>query len=212
MLGALVLSIALILAPGGADAPPEAPRDEVLRALYERGRTFDDFVGGARRRVELWQRLSAEGAVADAWVERARAVGGTWRILAVAEDWCGDSAYNLPYVARLVEAVDGLDLRIVNSSVGRALMESHRTPDGRAATPTFLLLDGAWEEAGCFVERPSPLMAWYLDHRTSLDTDALHEHIVDFYESDGGSATVADVVALLEEAAAGRPRCVVGSP
>jgi len=205
---ALLLLIALSL-PSGGEAR-DGGADDVLRTLYEEGRTYEDFVGAARRRTELWNRLTAEGRAPAPLVERARAVGGTWRILAVAEDWCGDSAYNLPYVAKLVEAVEGLELRIVSSTVGRALMEAHRTPDGRAATPTFLLLDASWDEVGCFVERPTPLMAWVQENRGSMDTDALHEYIVDFYETDEGTGTVTDMVELLEAAAAGRPRCGVG--
>ncbi|GMV07241.1 MAG: hypothetical protein AMXMBFR53_35160 [Gemmatimonadota bacterium] len=210
MSATLALAISLLLAPAAHAGAPDSPGDDTLRALYQQGRTFRDFVGAAQRRTELWKRLSTEGRVSAPLVERARAVGGSWRILAIAEDWCGDSAYNLPYVAKLVEAVEGLELRIVDSTAGRAVMRAHRTPDGRPATPTFLLLDASWDEVGCFVERPAPLMAWYQENRTSMDTDALHAYIVDFYERDGGTSTVTDVLEMLEAAAAGRPRCGTG--
>ena len=211
MLEAL-LAIAVVVATPHVGAPLPAPvADETLKALYEGGRTFQDFLGGARRRTELWNRLAAEGTVAPDAVARARAVGGSWRILAVAEDWCGDSAHNIPYVAKLVEAVEGVELRIVNSTVGRGLMEAHRTPDGRPATPTLILLDSEWNEVGCFVERPSPLMAWYMENVADKTTDEIHEHVLDFYAADQGHATVEDVVQLLEGAAAGKPRCAVGA-
>ena len=228
MLEALLLLAVLVAAPHsagavhpGVDATPTpatapAPRgaataDETLKALFEGGRTFRDFLGAARRRTELWNRLAAEGTVAPEAVARARAVGGTWRILAVAEDWCGDSAHNIPYVAKLVEEVEGVELRIINSNAGRTLMEAHRTPDGRPATPTLILLDTAWNEVGCFVERPSPLMAWYMDNVADKSPDEVHEHVLDFYAADQGQATVEDVVQLLEAAAAGEPRCAVGA-
>lgn len=197
---------------GGAAASPLPVGDDLLRTLYEGGRTFSDFLGNARRRAELWRRLADEGTVSPELVSRARAVGGTWRILAVAEDWCGDSAYNLPYVAKLVEQVEGLELRIVDSTEGRTLMEAHRTPDLRPATPTLILMDEAWNEVGCFVERPSPLMAWYMENVATKTTDEVHEYILDFYDADGGKATARDLVEILEAAVAGRPRCVVGTP
>lgn len=209
---ALVLTAALYLCVPVPGIPAGAVGDDALRTLYESGRTFPDFLANARRRAELWHRLADEGTVPDELVARARAVGGTWRILAIAEDWCGDSAYNLPYVAELVEQVAGLELRVVNSTQGRALMEAHRTPDLRPATPTLLLLDESWNEAGCFVERPSPLMAWYMENVATKTTDELHEYIVDFYEADGGKATASDLVEILEAAAAGRPRCAIGAP
>jgi hypothetical protein len=214
MLATLLISTALTLGgptPSACSVPLPATGDDTLRALYEGGVSFDDFLGNARRRVELWKRLAEEGRVDPALVERARALGGTWRILAVAEDWCGDSANNLPYVAELVGQVPGLELRVVDSRVGRSVMESHRTPDGRPATPTFLLLDAGWNEVGCFVERPSGLMAWYMEHRAEMSSDEIHEYVGDFYVKDAGRATATDVVELLEAAAAGRPRCIVGA-
>ncbi|MDP2959357.1 MAG: thioredoxin family protein [Longimicrobiales bacterium] len=190
---------------------PAHELDSALRELFEGGRNFEEFLGAARRRTELWHRLQQEGRVSEELVARARAVAGTWRILAVAEDWCGDSAYNLPYVAKLADAVVGLELRIVDSQVGRELMESHRAPDGRPATPTFLLLDASWNEAGCFVERPSPLMAWTMDNRAEKSSDEVHAYVLDWYERDRGHGTVTDLVELMESAAAGHPRCAGGA-
>ena len=46
----------------------------------------------------------------------------------VAVDSCSDSVNTIPYLARLVEMVDGFDMRVVNSRVGRKVMEDHPTP------------------------------------------------------------------------------------
>jgi len=210
----LLLSALLTVAapaPRASAASTALPRDSTLRALYAQGRTFEEFVARARRRTETWRRLAAEASADPDLVSRATSVGGTWRILAVAEDFCGDSAFNVPYVAKLVAAVQGLELRIIGSGAGRALMEAHRTPDGRAATPTFLLLDASWEEVGCFVERPAPLVAWTMENRATKSSDEVHEHVQEWYDTDNGRGTVTEIVEILEAAAAGRPRCVVGA-
>jgi len=44
-------------------------------------------------------------------------------------------------------------LRIIGSDVGRAIMNAHRTPDGRAATPTVLLIDADFTEIVKLMER-----------------------------------------------------------
>ncbi|MGD8322185.1 MAG: prolyl oligopeptidase family serine peptidase, partial [Gemmatimonadota bacterium] len=198
-------------APQGASAASPRPASDSLRALYGRGRTFSDFLGGARRQREQWVTHYEEGRVPADLLARARAVGGTWRILAVAEDWCGDSANTVPYVARLVEHVEGLDMRVVGAAEGRAVMNAHRTPDGRPATPTLILLDADWNEAGAMVERPSPLVDWYLQNRGDMNSEDLHRHIFEWYDRDAGRATLADVVSLLESAAAGSPRATAGA-
>ncbi|MEZ4456224.1 MAG: thioredoxin family protein [Gemmatimonadales bacterium] len=92
-------------------------------------------------------------------VERLRQLAGRWRLLVVAEDWCSDSVNTLPYVARLADA--GSLPRDPDHwpwlGAGRAVMESHPTPDGQATTPTMIVLDEDGREAGCFIERPAAL-------------------------------------------------------
>ena len=181
--------------------------DDALRALYERGTTFEDFHANATRRRELWDANYAAATIPVPLLDRGRAVGGSWHLLAVAVDACSDSVNTIPYLALLAERVPGLELRIVDSDVGRAVMEARRTPDGRAATPTVVLLDADFDDAGCFIERPKDLQAWLAENEGRLDSDALHQGKMGWYADDAGASTVEEVVSLMEAAAAGRPRC-----
>ena len=191
---------------GGPD--PAAGPDDELRALYRRGETFRAFHERAERRRELWDRNS-ERSVPEPLIERARAVGGTWYLLAVAIAGCSDSVSTIPYLALLTEQVPGLEMRIVDSDVGRAVMAARPTPDGRAATPTVVLLDADFEDAGCFVERPKELQAFLAENDGTIGRDALFEAKMEWYDTDAGRSTIEEVVALMEAAAAGRPRCDV---
>lgn len=189
-----------------ADAPATAPlAADSLRALYEGGRPFTEFLAAARSRRDQWHLHYRVAQIPDSLLARAHAVEGTWHLLAVAEDWCGDSANTIPYLARLAELVDGLDMRVIDSHTGRGLMEAHRTPDGRPATPTVLLLDAAWNEVGSLVERPAPLMAWFQAHRVDMSSEKLHEYVFDWYDQDRGVSTVAEIIGMMEAARAQGP-------
>src|SRR5690606_6199648 len=101
------------------------------------GRSFAAFLEAATNRREQWVANHERGAAIDATlVARARAVAGRWRLLVVAIDSCSDSVSTIAYLAPLVDAVEGLEMRIVLPEEGKWLQEAHRTPDGRAATPT----------------------------------------------------------------------------
>jgi len=106
-----------------------------------------------------------------------------------------------------VEGHDNVDLRVVNSTLGRPVMEAHPTPDGRPATPTIVILDEQYREAGRLVEQPAPLAAWSARMRPVLSRDELHERQRAWYTWDRGAATMTEIVELLEAAAAGQPRC-----
>ena len=175
--------------------------------LYAQGKTYVEFRDAATRRVEAWNDHYANAQVPDALRTRMTALRGSWRLLVVAEDWCGDSANTIPYVAKLVDVADNLDMRIINSTVGQAIMESHRTPDGRAATPTVILLTEDFEEAGCFVERPRYLQNWWLSNEDKLSREDLLDQKYAWYAEDAGQATLVEIVAMIEAAAAGTPIC-----
>lgn len=204
----LVVAAPLVCGPPpAAPVPPRAaPEDPRLETLYRGARTFEDFLASAEGRRELWLR-NADAGLPEALIERARAIGGTWRILAIAEDWCSDSVNTVPFLGTLAERVDGIELRVIDSETGRAVMEAYRTPDGRSATPTILVLDRDYEEAGCWVERPSELQAWALEIRPTLDDREFLRRKMAWYAEDAGSSTVGEVLSVIEAAAAGTRLC-----
>ena len=157
----------------------------------------------------MWNRNWERSTVPPELQERGRAVPGQWRLLVVAEDYCGDSANSVPYVARLGEALENLEVRIVDSDVGREVLERYPTPDGRGATPTMVLLDAAGTEAGCLVEQPRPLQEWWLGDGL-VEYPQLEDRLAvkyAWYDDDAGWSTLTEVVELLEGAAAGAPVC-----
>ena len=177
--------------------------DDALKALFDGGQTYDTFLEEADRRKAMWHANTEKAEVSEDLLARAQAVGGTWHLLAVAVDGCSDSANTIPYLAALSESVEGLDLRIIDSTAGRALMNAHRTPDGRAATPTVLLLNSAFEEAGAFIERPAPLQEWATANRSELTDDEYLTQKFAWYDEDLGGTTMLEVIELMEAAVSG---------
>ena len=68
-----------------AGGPVFSPADSTLAALHASGQSFSDFVAAAKARREGWLRLADSAQVDGALVQRARAVGGSWKLLVVAE-------------------------------------------------------------------------------------------------------------------------------
>ena len=202
-----VLGAAAIMAcSGNASSPAE---QSTAASLYESGVTFAEFLDAADRREETWHGNFNGAEVSSALMQRARAAGGSWRMLVVAEDWCGDSANTIPYVAHLADLLDNVELRIVDSEVGRLVMESHPTPDGRAATPTVVLLNDEGDEVGCFVERPTDLQTWFLDQEHQLEEEDLYDQKYKWYDDDAGATTLAEIVSMIEGAASGSHVCSI---
>lgn len=214
MLSTAILALSLATSPVRCTETPQGsvvPRgpaaSDSLPILYGQGKTWAQFLEGAKSRRQTWLDNYEQGVPAADQVARAAAVPGRWRFLVVAEDWCGDSANTIPFLVRLVEAVPSLELRIINSAVGGGVMQAHQTEDGRGATPTVVLLDEAGQERGCWVERPYALRKVVADLKAGITTGNQVEVITAWRAEDRGRSTVTDIVDLLELVAAGTARC-----
>lgn len=202
-----------VVPPVGAGATPRAPVASPVvdsapyRKLFEGGATMAQFLAAAKARREQWERNYRDAVVPDAVRAQAAGAGSGWKLLVVAVDGCSDSVNTIPFVARLVEALTGVELRIVNSDAGRPVMDAHRTPDGRGATPTIILLDDDYDERGCWIERPRELRDWILDQKGKMKDSDLFERKMAWYDRDRGQSTIREVAAMLEEAAKGKRSC-----
>ena len=208
-LAAFALSATVCVAEPAHAPAVGAKADSTFAALFDKGVPFNEFMAKAERRKEQWVKNYAEAVVPDALVARARAVPGPWKLLIVAVDGCSDSVNTVPYVARLVEKLIGVEIRIINSEVGKAVMEGHKTPDGRGATPTIVLLDDTFAERGCWIERPVELQSWIGEQKGKMNTEAIFSRKMSWYDSDKGQKTLAEVVEVLEAAGRGTTRCRV---
>ena len=173
--------------------------DSTYRALYESGEKFTDFVARATARKEQWEGNYALKIAPDALVTRATAAGSGWKLLVVTISSCGDSVNSVPYLASFLDKVPSIEMRLISPTAGKAVQEAHRTPDGRAATPTVILLDGEFNERGCWVERPVPLQ--------DAMKDPAFGSRQEWYDKDRGASALDEIVQMIEAAHAGSVKC-----
>jgi len=177
------------------------PADSSLDSLYASGVPFDRFLAAAEARKSAWERNWENSLVPDDVLAAARALSGRWRLLIIAVDACSDSVNTVPYLARLSALAPQIEIRIISPAAGRALQEAHRTPDGRAATPTVIILDEAGRDIGAWVERPAELQQAGMAARAAGTFDAYLSGKQAWYDRDAGASTLREVVQLLTAAA-----------
>jgi len=167
-------------------------------ALYQSGIEFGVFLDQAEKRKEMWHGNFEKGQVSEALQKRADALHGTFYLIAVAVDGCSDSVNTIPYLAHLDQASEHISMRVVSPEAGKHIMEAHRTVDGRAATPTVLLLDEAFTEIGVFIERPKGLQDWAQGEGKSLASSEFMKAKFAWYDEDLGNQTMSEVLDQLE--------------
>lgn len=166
-------------------------------ALWSKATPFHTFLENVQARQNQWRSRFANAAIDAAALNEAKALPGRRRMLAVAEDRCSDSAWAVPYLAKLAAAApELLELRVIGRAEGRRIQSAHLTPDGRLATPTIVVLDETNNFIGAWVERPSELQKWFIEKKGSLGSDALEEQMASWYTDDAGRSTIKEVLAI----------------
>lgn len=76
-----------------------------------------------------------------------------WMVLT--EDWCGDSAQTLPFIARMAEENPHITLRILSRDENLDIMDLYLT-DGKRGVPKLVAFDESGEELFRWGPRPQP--------------------------------------------------------
>src|SRR5579863_5241162 len=98
------------------EATSKAAASVVTVARFEQGLTYADFIAQAKVNRDKFQQYYDDSPLTPddlAFFKRAAALPkGPAKILAIAEDWCGDVYRELPTVVHIAET-SGMELRVL---------------------------------------------------------------------------------------------------
>jgi hypothetical protein len=178
---------------------------------YAAALPLPEYIETARKNLDFWRGVSRTARLPQDIAESAACVPGTWRLLALSEDWCGDAVNTLPLVARLAEAIPGAELRILGRDTNPDLMNDHLTR-GTRSIPVVMVYDASFVERGWWGPRPSGLQTLFETELRSLEKDERTLRVRTWYARDRGRSTAAEVLALIVAAAGGQRPSTAGPP
>lgn len=171
---------------------PSVTADLDFAALWGQALPFSGFLATADRRT-FWEGVYRQ-ARPPAWAtdEAARRAPQRWLVLA--EDWCNDAVSVVPVLAKLAEAVPGIELRILRRDEHPEVMDAFLT-DGARAIPIVMVLGDDGELIGVWGPRPAPLQEWVQRHR-DLEAPVRVLEARKWYARDAGWTTMREVLAV----------------
>lgn len=159
--------------------------------------TFVQYLEEVEANRDLWHGLYERAALPPDLIGRARTVGGRWHLAVLTEDWCGDAVNSLVWVARLVEAIPGVDLRAFSRDGNPDLMDAHLTDGVARSIPVVILYSEDFREAGWWGPRPTELQRWVKEEGLKLPVDERYLEVRRWYARDRGRSTVEEILSLL---------------
>ncbi len=168
-----------------------------LRERFFAGCTFTELLQRPKDNGELWAAIYKRARLTDKASARAAKLAGHWHLLVLNEDWCGDSVNILPYIARLEECCDHIDMRILSRDLNRDLMDAHLT-GGSRSIPVAIVYDRDFVEQGWWGPRPGPLQSWVVTEGLALPKPDRYRHIRTWYARDRGETVVSELLTIME--------------
>jgi hypothetical protein len=164
-----------------------------FRKLWQEALTFDLFVASCKaEQCGLWQGVYNLARVPD-WALNAVPSGAARKLLVIAEDWCGDASNTVPVVAKLADAVPGLELRVILRDANPEVMDRYLT-NGSRSIPVVIALDENYRELGHWGPRPTELQAWVMANRATMPKSELYPKVRKWYAKDRGETTLREVL------------------
>jgi hypothetical protein len=166
---------------------------------WNRGFSWADYIAReVKENLPLWEGVYGKAAVPGWVVDEARRIGGDWKLLVISEDWCGDASNTVPVMARLAEAVPGVEMRVVKRDENTELMDAYLT-GGSRSIPLAVVLDADLRPVGRWGPRPAELQAFVLREKAAATrpVEQIYRDVRQWYARDAGASTLREILAIL---------------
>lgn len=122
--------------------------------------------------------------------------------MVITEDWCGDSAQNLPYIYLISKLNSNIVLRIIERDVNLDIMDLYLTNGGRSI-PKLVAFDDNMNELFQWGARPQEAQDMFMKMKSEgIEKDKLVEQLHLWYGRNRGKALESEFVDLLKIKAA----------
>jgi len=167
-----------------------------MRDRFQSARTFEQFLSGLEAARHPWREFYQRARVPGDLIKRVRDLEEKWHLLALCEEWCGDGANTLPYLAKLADVSPNLELRLLSRDANPDLMDAHLT-DGSRSIPVVMVLDADFNEVGWWGPRPSPLQDIFLREVKPLLEPERYPRLRAWYARDRGRTALEEILAQI---------------
>jgi hypothetical protein len=170
--------------------------------LWDQALPYERFVRESTTHCDLWTGVYRTARVSQWAVDAAARLGRRFRLVVLAEDWCGDASSTVPIVQRWVEATGTIEVRIVRRDEHPEVMDAYLS-NGARAIPIVIVLTEAMEEVGHWGSRPAELQAFVMAQRgAGHKSQAYFPDVRRWYAQDKGESTLREILEVMGRAPA----------
>ncbi|NGP89974.1 thioredoxin family protein [Aliifodinibius halophilus] len=161
----------------------------------------EDMIHYTTMNVHRMARLDKRVALTDEIQNRLEQLSSNLIWLVLTEAWCGDAAQNIPVIAKIADASESIELKLILRDEHPDIMDQYLTNGGRAIPKLICLDTETLEEKGTWGPRPEAAQKKvrnWIDN-TELSKEEWAAKLHKWYAKDRGKELQAEFVDLLKE-------------
>jgi len=136
--------------------------------------------------------------VADKLVKEINNIDEPELWMVITENWCGDSAQNLPYIAKIAKENKNIDLRIILRDSHPEIMDFYLT-NGTRSIPKLVVFDAEGNERFSWGPRPMEVQKLFEQWKAEgIVKPELYEKLHLWYSKDKGKGIEKEILHLIQ--------------
>lgn len=179
---------------------------QLVEDLLDKGRSTgntqnDDMLNYSSLNLKRMQRWNKKGKIDEELQARINKAERPMTWIVLTEGWCGDASHTLPFINKLSELSENIDLKIVLRDDHDDLMNMFLT-NGSKSIPKLIALDPETHDVlftwGPRAEEPTQMVRDYKAEHGKIDAD-FKEQLQKWYNKDKGRSVAGELTQLVEE-------------
>ncbi|HLC41142.1 MAG TPA: thioredoxin family protein [Methylomirabilota bacterium] len=165
----------------------------VTKERFQKGMTFQQYLDQMTTNKERFLQLLQEIKIRPEDREALKRFGKPLKVLVITEDWCGDALQNVPVMAKLVDGLPNVEMRVFLRDQNPDLMDQYLNQGIYRSIPVFAFFDENMNELSRFIERP-PVVTELIEKKIRELRQALRQQ----HGEEWRQATVDEIRTLLK--------------
>ncbi len=148
--------------------------------------------------VQRMKRLDKTIVLSSDLISNLQSLKKSYRFLVVTEAWCGDSAQNIPILAKMAEVTDKIDLKMIYRDENPEIMDAFLTKGARSI-PKLIAIDKEGAVLGTWGPRPNPAQEIVIAYKQGKysDYETYQKELQLWYAKDKGKTLQNEFIDLL---------------
>ncbi|MCF8240066.1 MAG: thioredoxin family protein [Melioribacteraceae bacterium] len=138
--------------------------------------------------------------VSDELCELMKTIDDTQIWMVITENWCGDSAQNLPYIAKIAECNPLVKLRIIERDKNLDIMDRYLTNGISRSIPKLVAFSEDGDEIFQWGPRPKELQSYVQEWKAQeIDSNEMKEKIHLWYGRNRGKNLEMEFLTIMKD-------------